>query len=238
MATVDVTIGAETWTIDGGSPELNKVRGGAALSKEQKKERIKICNELLDKQRDKPEFLESIVTSDEISLKYCSVGKPTGHSVDKNCLLFTIFWDSEGIIHIDNYDRPMDAMHYTELLKGEVKKKLIQKRNKKEKEVRLYHDGATPHTAQITKDAIKHLGWEKLPHPPHSPDLAPSDYYLFPDLVKSIKEKYFQSKESLCEEVENYFSKKKTDYFKKGIEMFPDRWRACIENGGDRLPAI
>jgi histone-lysine N-methyltransferase SETMAR len=30
----------------------------------------------------------------------------------------------------------------------------------------------------MTKSAIQELDWEILPHPPYSPDLAPSDYHL------------------------------------------------------------
>jgi len=41
----------------------------------------------------------------------------------------------------------------------------------------LLHDKAWPHTARLTLETVDQLGFEVLPHPPHSPDLAPSDYH-------------------------------------------------------------
>ncbi|GFX27550.1 hypothetical protein TNCV_4996051 [Trichonephila clavipes] len=37
------------------------------------------------------------------------------------------------------------------------------------------------------------LGWGHLHHPPYSPDLTPSDFYLFPALKKNLAERRFGS---------------------------------------------
>jgi len=34
-------------------------------------------------------------------------------------------------------------------------------------------------TSLVTRQKLMELGWELMLHPPYSPDLAPSDYYLF-----------------------------------------------------------
>jgi len=43
----------------------------------------------------------------------------------------------------------------------------------------IQHDNARRHTSLRTQEAIAKFGWNVLPHPPHSPDLAPSDFHLF-----------------------------------------------------------
>jgi hypothetical protein len=48
------------------------------------------------------------------------------------------------------------------------------------------HDNARPQTANIPKAAVQELDWKILPHPPYSPDLAPSDYHLFRSLSPTI----------------------------------------------------
>jgi hypothetical protein len=46
--------------------------------------------------------------------------------------------------------------------------------------VLLHYDNARPHTSLHAREAITKLQWTVLPHPPYSPDLAPSDYHLSP----------------------------------------------------------
>ena len=36
-------------------------------------------------------------------------------------------------------------------------------------------------------------GYELIPHPAYSPDLAPRDFFLFPNLKKDIHECHFRS---------------------------------------------
>ena len=43
----------------------------------------------------------------------------------------------------------------------------------------FHHDNARPHVAIPAKNYLENSGWQVLPHPPYSPDLAPFDYHLF-----------------------------------------------------------
>ncbi|QQP31396.1 Mariner transposase, partial [Caligus rogercresseyi] len=49
----------------------------------------------------------------------------------------------------------------------------------------LFHqDNARVHTCVVSMAKFYELRYELLPHPPYSSDLAPSDYFLFPNLKK------------------------------------------------------
>lgn len=72
------------------------------------------------------------------------------------------------------------------------------------------------------------LGFELLPHPPYSPDLAPSDYYLFANLKKMLAGKRYGSNEEVIAETEAYFEGLDKSFYKKGIEMLEKRWNECI----------
>ena len=55
-------------------------------------------------------------------------------------------------------------------------------RGKVTKGVLFFHDNVPAHRALATQKKMAYLGFQYLDHPPYSPDLTPSDYYLFPGL--------------------------------------------------------
>ena len=46
---------------------------------------------------------------------------------------------------------------------------------------------ARPHTAQLICETVNKLPWETLPHPPNSPDFAPSDFHLLGPLKEVLR---------------------------------------------------
>ncbi|GBP75182.1 Mariner Mos1 transposase [Eumeta japonica] len=61
----------------------------------------------------------------------------------------------------------------------------------------LLHDNARPHVAVPVKNYLKTLDWEVLPHPPYSPDIAPSDYHLLRSMAHALSEQRYTSYEDI-----------------------------------------
>ena len=57
---------------------------------------------------------------------------------------------------------------------------------KRQDKVILLHDNAPSHTAKPVKETIEAFSWEILSHAAYSPDLAPSDYYLFASMGHAL----------------------------------------------------
>ncbi|VDO99148.1 unnamed protein product [Heligmosomoides polygyrus] len=54
--------------------------------------------------------------------------------------------------------------------------------------------------------------WEVLPYPPYSPNLAPSDYYLFRALKQHLRDRCFNDRTELESEVEHFFGSQLTSF--------------------------
>jgi histone-lysine N-methyltransferase SETMAR len=63
------------------------------------------------------------------------------------------------------------------------------------------------------------LGYDILPHPPYSTDLAWSNFFLFPRLKKPLRGKRFQDDDDVISAVEDFLNSQNETY---------DRWGKCV----------
>ena len=68
-----------------------------------------------------------------------------------------------------------------------------------------------------------------LSHPPHSPDLAPSDFHLFQKLKEHLKGQRFSCDEEVKSAVRKWVQKQNTYFFKNGFQKLGQRWWKYIE---------
>ena len=187
------------------------------LSDNNKSARLLICQSLLLTLRMK-EFLEDIVTGDESYICYDNVSRqavwiPRGQEPPKQPkpdlhpkkLLLCCFWDSNGMLFWELL--PVGHTVTATVYCGQLQRlaDAIAKKRSRRRSVRLLHDNARPHTAKETQQKLKALEWETVPHPPYSPDLAPSDFHLFRPLKQFVKQKTFVNYESLKKAIVTFF---------------------------------
>ena len=67
--------------------------------------------------------------------------------------------------------------------------------------VLLLQDNASAHKSQVVMTAVTECGFEILPHPPYSPDMAPSDVYMFPKLKCHLRGTQHGSNKGVIEAV-------------------------------------
>lgn len=79
---------------------------------------------------------------------------------------------------------------------------------------------------------IERLGWELLPHPPYSPDLAPSDYYLFRSMQDHLTGQQFTSIEEIKNWIDVFITSKSVSFFRDGICELPELWGKCVAADG------
>ena len=69
-------------------------------------------------------------------------------------------------------------------------------------------------------------------YPPYSPELAPSDYYLFRSLQNSLNGKSFNDNEAVKSHLVQFSADKDQNFYERGIMKLPEWWQKVIEENG------
>jgi hypothetical protein len=72
-----------------------------------------------------------------------------------------------------------------------------------------------------------------LKHPAYSPDLAPSDCCLFPNLKKHIKGRKFSSIEEATLAVDKWFAAQPNEFFLDRLKKLEQQSHMCVELRGE-----
>uniref|UniRef100_A0A8R1IF24 Histone-lysine N-methyltransferase SETMAR n=1 Tax=Caenorhabditis japonica TaxID=281687 RepID=A0A8R1IF24_CAEJA len=73
-----------------------------------------------------------------------------------------------------------------------------------------------PNVAKTTKSLLETLSWTVLAHPPYSPDLAPTNYHLVPDMQRVLEGTDFKTKRDVENWLVSYFASKKPEFLRTG----------------------
>jgi len=187
-------------------------------------------------ENDGDSLLDRVVTGDETWVKHvtCETKKQSmgwGHTSSpkkpRKCLqilsvrkiMSTVFWDREGVLLVDflesgstiNYER------YCETLKRLRRAIQNKRRGKLCSKVLFFHDNAHPHTTNGTREFLDHFGWEVFDHPPYSPDFAPSDYHLFPNMKTWLATRRFDDDAEMQAGVNEWLKSQAAKFYDDGI---------------------
>jgi len=108
-----------------------------------------------------------------------------------------------------------------------------KRRGKVTKGVLFLHDNAPAHQALAPQKKLAYLGVHCLDHPPCSPDLAPSDYHLFPRLKKQLKGRHFSSDAEVIAAAETWLDGQPSEFFLGGLQKLEQRAKKFIEFRGE-----
>lgn len=222
------------------------------LTEDHKRQRVEAARAFLERYAEQgEEMLDSIVTGDETWVHYTTPEtkeksrqwrhsnspkpKKFKQTLSAGKVMASVFWDRKGVLLCEFLPTgtTINAARYCETLKKLRRAIQNRRRGMLTTGVCFHHDNARPHTARATVELLAQFGWNILTHPPYSPDLAPSDYHLFPELKSHLGGTHFQSDDELKNEVERYLRNVAGEFYDKGIQKMPQRMQKCIDRNGD-----
>ncbi|XP_035230245.1 histone-lysine N-methyltransferase SETMAR-like [Stegodyphus dumicola] len=99
----------------------------------------------------------------------------------------------------------------------------------------LIHDNARPQSTRVTQQLLQQFEWDIFENPPYSPDLAPSDFNLFPELKQWLEGQHFQNdvelkkRSQLTPIIAGTFMKKVLQSCSQIWQMLLNRQGDCVE---------
>ena len=140
---------------------------------------------------------------------------------DSTCMIYTP-WVPTG--------QTVNKEYYSEVLR-EFRKRFRWKRPAlfKSGQWHFHQDNAPVQNSILVTDYLTKMGIETVPHRPYSPDLAPSDFWLFPKLRGCRYETIEEMKEAVTKVIDTLTQGDFHEAFQKLLE-----WQnKCIAAGGD-----
>ena len=201
------------------------------LSPHQFQLRVDTCMALMTSHR-KYQWLHNLIIGDEKWVLYVNhtskrqwleTGQ-TGIATFKNDLhprkiMLNVRWGVRGIIY---WKLLPNGCNITADLYCQQLDHIAAKLQGKQDRVYFLHDNARSHVAKSTHEKLLELGWIMIPHPPYSPDLAPTDYHLYRSLPSYLREKEFDDENNLKMDLVKCFGQKSLDFCECGILSLPE----------------
>jgi histone-lysine N-methyltransferase SETMAR len=157
------------------------------------------------------------------------------HTVHSEKLMLMIVWNSSGfhLINVLSKGFKFNATHYvTNILSSLADWRKVQAGGSTRRLI-VHADNARPHSAQIMEQLLKQNRMKRAPHPVYSPNLAPSDFYLFGHVKQLLAGHEFPDAEALLEAVRAILGGIEKVTLERVFLAWVERLRKCIAIDGD-----
>ena len=84
-----------------------------------------------------------------------------------------------------------------------------------------------------TRLELSLLELETIPHPPYSPDLAPMDFAIFPQVKSQLKGRRFATLTELRGATQMILNQYDEDWYRSIYDKWVHRHRLCVQTGGN-----
>lgn len=151
--------------------------------------------------------------------------------------MLTVFWNPNGfaLIKVLPDDMTFNAGYFINEILKELYEKTSTIPNKGDRKVTLHFDNARPHTARKVTQFMEEHHMKKAPQPAYSPDIAPSDFFLFGYLKNMLQGEHFDSVDSLYESVIEILNGIPKATLKATFQEWERRLDEIIHNNGEYI---
>jgi hypothetical protein len=153
--------------------------------------------------------------------------------------MITIFWNVSGIEVIDYVPsgESFNSAHFIERLLLAIAGLSARHAAVRQRKAFVLHmDNSPIHKSKAGMKTMASIPVQRAPHPPYSPDLAPSDVFLFGYLKGKMIGQEFDSPDALIVSIKATSEALPKPVLDQAFEEWIRRVEQCIDNEGSYFP--
>ncbi len=149
-------------------------------------------------------------------------------------IFITVVWRPSGILLIDKLPKGVkfNSQYMVSNILTPVCDMLKNEISGSERKLILHMDNAKPHRGKIVDAFIESSHLRKAPQPEYSPDVAPSDFFLFGYVKKQLEGKHYTSEDDLYDAIVEILMKIPSDVLKSSYRDWIKRLEDVIASNG------
>jgi histone-lysine N-methyltransferase SETMAR len=156
------------------------------------------------------------------------------HHIQTTKFMWTIFWSPLGFPVVDTPATcaKMDSDCFIAHVLAQLKPGMfLDGRRPHAKRLTFHLDNCSVHTSGVSEVYLAEHSMIRLKHPPYSPDLAPSDFYLVPTVKERLKDIEMVDEEDLLNRLKEILN----EIPRKGLDKVFRTWInwLMMVSGGD-----
>jgi histone-lysine N-methyltransferase SETMAR len=219
------------------------------LSDAQKADRVTICKNLIDMMISLgPKQAKYLITGDESWIYWDNqlrgmwaedrddVPPNVNRMVSSKKTMVSAYFTRWGFVSIEflpqgqNYN----SQFFIETVLPSIEMKLSQRRPRlRATGAHLHMDNAKPHRSKKSIEKAGEMGFVLVPHPPYSPDIAPSDFFLFGYLKECLAGTSFPDEETLISAVHEILTSIPIEMLCRVFDDWIRRLHECVARAGE-----
>ncbi|KAA6380337.1 MAG: putative mariner transposase [Streblomastix strix] len=150
-------------------------------------------------------------------------------------VMVTIFWNPERIWLVDELPqrKTMNSQYFTDNVLDLLQVEMDKDCEEQPESVVLHMDNARVHRSKKVREWLDGSLFAECSHPPYSPDLAPSDFFLFSYIKHLLKGFVAATPDELMQRIYKICQEIDPRVLRSSWEHWHVRCAWVIENGGE-----
>ena len=221
-----------------------------SLTEEQKAKRILISKQLLKTIRpSKHHNWKYFLTGDEswfyLSYEHERMWVESGDEPQKRSKkmigeekdLVSVFWNQNGFALVDGLPKGVTftADYFINNILEKLTKRGTAFPDRDGRRLNLHFDKARPHISNKSIQYMELNGLNKVPHPPYSPDIAPSDFFLFGYTKDKLQGCSFNTREELLDAIRQIWDEIQKETLREVFLEWEKRLQKVIDTDGNYI---